>query len=834
VSVSRKFPEYVILVDPATLLPYKATGGGGGGGTASSVNLLDNLGNDITAANPLPVSVIGTVAVGSLPAVTVSSLPALPAGANTIGKVDQGAGGASAWLVTGAGGTFPVTGTVAVSSLPALPTGGNVIGAVTQSGAWTVGVSGSVTVTGTVTANAGSGTFTVSQTNLATADYDTTGATVTQAMMGLCVPSATGPVAVPGDGALGLKVQVTGGALSAVQSGTWTVQQGTPPWSVSQSGTWNVGLSAGSNTVGKVDQGVGGVSAWKVDGTGGSFPVTDSGGSLTVDGTIAATQSGAWTVTQSGTWNVGLSTGSNVVGAVTQSGTWTVQQGTPPWATHGAVGSTVSLTSVNPFVIGVNTGGAARFVTSPPSGRNTDGSTLLSAGMLAYDGALYRDLLVDSSQNLKVTSPDVTASGTTLNNGDFVIFDVNGCGGGSLQLVTSGAANFSLEGTVDGSDWVPLYTVESRLTDPTLGTISSATSPGTLNFFGTTGLKQIKVTQTLTFGGTTTIYFRAGANSHPVRLTAPPPATTPPKSLSTSGTISAPSGSVTLFVPNARPNGLFILTGTWSGAVQVQVNGVVVPFFDVLSTNGLGIVTSTAANGTYRLNSGTGDITVTGNLVSGTVNVTIQAYADCAFNYSYIMSGSGRDDLGKTANLAYVSASRGLMPLAVQKNTRAAISSGGDGSFTPLQTNALGDLRVDASAVAIPVTDNGGTLTVDGTVAVTDGGGSLTVDGTLTVTDGGGSVTVDGGVDVLSVLPGTGATNLGKAEDAPHASGDTGVMMLAVQRSAGGVLTSDEGDYGPLLLGPRGGLQVEVRDDRSRRLLEAILIELRLGRGIRP
>lgn len=48
----------------------------------------------------------------------------------------------------------------------------------------------------------------------------------------------------------------------------------------------------------------------------------------------------------------------------------------------------------------------------------------------------------------------------------------------------------------------------------------------------------------------------------------------------------------------------------------------------------------------------------------------------------------------------------------------------------------------------IPVTDNGGSLTVDGTVAVTDGGGSLTVDGTVAVTDGGGSLTVDGTVSV--------------------------------------------------------------------------------------
>jgi len=59
-----------------------------------------------------------------------------------------------------------------------------------------------------------------------------------------------------------------------------------------------------------------------------------------------------------------------------------------------------------------------------------------------------------------------------------------------------------------------------------------------------------------------------------------------------------------------------------------------------------------------------------------------------------------------------------------------------------------------------------------------------------------------GDVDVLTcgtITPGTGATNLGKAEDAAHASGDVGVMALGVrassptERSAG----PTDGDYEP-------------------------------------
>ena len=40
----------------------------------------------------------------------------------------------------------------------------------------------------------------------------------------------------------------------------------------------------------------------------------------------------------------------------------------------------------------------------------------------------------------------------------------------------------------------------------------------------------------------------------------------------------------------------------------------------------------------------------------------------------------------------------------------------------------------------------------------------------------------EGDVNVLDVIPGVGATNLGKAEDAVHVTGDTGVMLLAVRQ----------------------------------------------------
>lgn len=65
-----------------------------------------------------------------------------------------------------------------------------------------------------------------------------------------------------------------------------------------------------------------------------------------------------------------------------------------------------------------------------------------------------------------------------------------------------------------------------------------------------------------------------------------------------------------------------------------------------------------------------------------------------------------------------------------------------------------------------------------------------------------------GDVDVLSLVPGTGATSLGKAEDDPHASGDVGVAILAVRDDTLNVRSGAENDYEPLHTTGDGSLWV--------------------------
>ena len=70
------------------------------------------------------------------------------------------------------------------------------------------------------------------------------------------------------------------------------------------------------------------------------------------------------------------------------------------------------------------------------------------------------------------------------------------------------------------------------------------------------------------------------------------------------------------------------------------------------------------------------------------------------------------------------------------------------------------------------------------------------------------SVPLLGGV---GIVPGTAATNLGKAEDAAHASGDVGVMMLAVRDDTLAAFSGAEGDYEPLHTEANGALPSSAR-----------------------
>jgi hypothetical protein len=129
----------------------------------------------------------------------------------------------------------------------------------------------------------------------------------------------------------------------------------------------------------------------------------------------------------------------------------------------------------------------------------------------------------------------------------------------------------------------------------------------------------------------------------------------------------------------------------------------------------------------------------------------------------------------------------------------------------PAGTNNIGDVDV-LTLPAIPAgTNNIGDVDVASIAAGDNNIGNVDVVTLPAIPAGNNNI---GDVDVASVVPGTGATNLGKAEDAPHTTGDVGVMALGVNNDGGSnTLTSDLGDYSPIATDYNGRVLVATGDN---------------------
>lgn len=302
--------------------------------SGATVNILNNV-NSLATINNFPATYPvtdnsgsltvdwlsgATVSVASLPNVTIGS--ALPTGTNYIGLVsisgnlNLNSGSTvnvmnfpSSQAVTNTG-TFAVQNTAAtpagtnnigdvdVLTLPTIPTGANYIGLVTT-------VPGAVTP---VSDNSGS----------LTVDW-LSGATVSVAAL----PNVTVGAALPaGTNYIGL-VSISGN-LNLNSGSTVNVMNFPATQVVTQSGTWNVGLTglvslasgtfvslnAGTNNIGDVD-----VLTLPAIPSGANFI-----GLASIQGNINATQAG--------TWNVGISAGNNHIGSVSTFGNVAITSGT--------------------------------------------------------------------------------------------------------------------------------------------------------------------------------------------------------------------------------------------------------------------------------------------------------------------------------------------------------------------------------------------------------------------------------------------------------------------------------------------------------------------------
>jgi hypothetical protein len=132
----------------------------------------------------------------------------------------------------------------------------------------------------------------------------------------------------------------------------------------------------------------------------------------------------------------------------------------------------------------------------------------------------------------------------------------------------------------------------------------------------------------------------------------------------------------------------------------------------------------------------------------------------------------------------------------------------GDIKFGEAEPNSAAILADTTAILADTSTIAGDTTSIDGKITACNTGAVVLAAGANSIGILGANSGVDiGDVDVTSIVPGVAATNLGKAEDAAHSSGDVGVMALAVRQSAQADFGAD-GDYVPMSIDDNGALRV--------------------------
>jgi len=190
----------------------------------------------------------------------VTSLPALSAGSSTIGKVDQGSGGALAWKVDGSAVIQPIS----VTSLP-LPTGA------ASSTLQTTGNS-SLSSIDSKTPTLGQKAMATSTAVVVASDQSSipvSGPLTDTQLRASAIPINVASLPLPN----GASTEASLAAAKTDLDNIYTkLTDGGQKTQITSLPT----LPTGSNTIGKIDQGVGGLSAWVIDGSAVVHPISAS------------------------------------------------------------------------------------------------------------------------------------------------------------------------------------------------------------------------------------------------------------------------------------------------------------------------------------------------------------------------------------------------------------------------------------------------------------------------------------------------------------------------------------------------------------------------------
>lgn len=196
-----------------------------------------------------------------------------------------------------------------------------------------------------------------------------------------------------------------------------------------------------------------------------------------------------------------------------------------------------------------------------------------------------------------------------------------------------------------------------------------------------------------------------------------------------------------------------------------------------------------------------------------TLNLSGTGLATAANQATAITSLQLIDNLVLAEDAVHGSGDPGLMPLAVRNDTLAALA-GTDGDYAPFQVDASGALYVNISGEGIDMDIEGATAK---DAAATENpllaGMEFEALGAI-ATDGGTAGDKVPWKAAATGIPYVGLTDIAGTkeaillEDTAHASGDAGVMSLAVRNDTLAALAGTDGDYSPLQVDPVGALYV--------------------------
>jgi hypothetical protein len=439
--------------------------------------------------------------------------------------------------------------TVGVTSLPTLPAGANTIGAVTQaSGPWTVSwTAQSVGITGTLPAYASTPTFNLGTLNGAAtaalqptnaAQASTTSGQTGTLMQGAATTAApsyttgqTDPLSLDLAGNLRVNlmtaIPVGSNVIGAVtQSSTWTVQPGntanTTPW-LTQIGNGtnsaaikapstaaaatdaslvvalspNSPLATGANTIGTVNLGtIGGASTAALQPTNAAQGSTTSGQTGTLIEGAVTTAAPSYTTAQtsplsldtSGNLRVNVVAGGGSGGTSSTFGAAFPGTGTAIGAKNGS--NMVNLTADASSNLDVNcvvgcAGGTFNNNSDAVATTSTNGQS--ASWLYGFNGTTWDRLRVDASKNLEV---NVNAA---LPTGANTIGAVSQASGPWAQNITQFGSSNVVTGTGASGAGIPRVTVSNDSVvslsagAATIGAVTQASGPWTSNLTQVSG-----------------------------------------------------------------------------------------------------------------------------------------------------------------------------------------------------------------------------------------------------------------------------------------------------------------------------------------------------------